>query len=87
MARSKWVAGRSEQVPVVDGPSLKPPGLPFENGGVGNLAAARLDLVKFAVLLGRLSFARCGRSGGHRIGVAFSTDTGNLAADLLQLLP
>jgi hypothetical protein len=87
MARSKWVTGRSEQVPVVDGRSLKPPGLPFENGGVGNLAAGRLDPVKSAVPPGRLSLARCGRSGGHRIGVAFSTDTGNLAADLLQLLP
>ena len=41
MARSKWVTGRSEQVPVVDGPLLKPPGLSVENGGVGNLAAAR----------------------------------------------
>jgi hypothetical protein len=86
MARSKWVTGRSEQVPVVDGPSLKLPGLSFENGGVGNLVAARLDPVKSAVPPGRLSLARRGRSGGHRIGVAFSTDTGNLAADLLQLL-
>jgi hypothetical protein len=41
MARSKWVTGRCEQVPVVDGPLLKPPGLSVENGGVGNLAAAR----------------------------------------------
>ena len=84
MARSKWVTGRSEQVPVVDGPLLKPPGLSVENGGVGNLAAARLDAMKSVVPPGRLALTRSGRNGGHRIGVVFSAETGNLAADLLQ---
>ena len=86
MARSKWVTGRREQVPVVDGPLLKPPGLSVENGGVGNLAAARLDAVKSVGAPGtpRTHALRAEWRPPHR--VVFSTKTGNLAADLLQIL-